>query len=48
LSKLREGDILAGDKESAAKRAAQIEAIIQGGSANAFDEEEDLEAIAGL
>jgi hypothetical protein len=47
LSKLREGDILAGDKDKAAERAAQIEALIAGDGANAFDESEDIDAILG-
>ncbi len=48
LIKLREGDIIAGNKEGAAQRTAQIDAIIQGRDAGAFDEAEDLEAIAGI
>ena len=48
LSKLREGDILAGDKDKAAERALQIEALISGNDANAFDESEDINAILGL
>jgi hypothetical protein len=48
LSKLREGDILIGDKESAARRAAQIDALIQGDNSNSFADAADIETINNL
>lgn len=48
LTKRLEIATLSGDKEKAAQIEARLDAIVQGRDAGAFDEEADLEAIAGL
>ncbi len=48
LTKRLEIATLAGDKEKAASIEARLDAIVQGNNAGAFDDEADLEAIAGL
>lgn len=47
LTKLQENAILSGNEEEVTKRAAQIDAILQGESAGAFDTEEDIDSILG-
>jgi hypothetical protein len=48
LTKRLEIATLSGDKEKAAAIEARLDAIVQGRSAGAFEDEEDIEAIAGL
>lgn len=48
LTKLHETATLSGDSEKAARIEAQLNAILQGDEAGAFDLSDDLEAIAGL
>ncbi len=48
ITKMYETAVLSGNKEEAALRKSQLDAIIQGDNAGAFADKDDLEVIAGL